>query len=217
MRVRIETHRIEFVYFDLGNVLLSFDPARACRNLASRFKITDAQARAAVYESGLQDRFEHGQVSGEQFAEDIRQRLGSTESAMPTLDVLNAVSDMFTPVAAMRGVLQKVRDQGCRVGLLSNTCHAHWDWIERQNYEVIDFQFDVTILSFEVGSMKPEEKIYGVAENAAGVKGDRILFLDDKQENVDAALRRDWHAVRFVGGPQAIAALKGFRLMSELS
>jgi FMN phosphatase YigB (HAD superfamily) len=215
--VNLRTNRIEFVYFDLGNVLLSFDPARACRNLASRFKITDAQARAVVYESGLQDRFEHGQVSGEQFAEDIRQRLRSTESAMPTLDVLDAISDMFVPVDSMCGVLQKVRERGCRVGLLSNTCHAHWDWIVRQNYRVMDFQFDVTILSFEVGSMKPDETIYGAAENAAGVKGDRILFLDDKQENVDAALQRDWHAARCLGGQQAIDALKGFGVMGALT
>lgn len=211
------THGIEFVYFDLGNVLLSFDPERACRNLASRLDITDAQAHAAVYESGVQDRFEHGEVSGEQFADDIRQRLGVTDADIATMDVLDAISDMFTPVDTMLGVLQQVREQGCRVGLLSNTCHAHWDWIERQKYEVLDFEFEVTILSYEVGSMKPDEAIYGAAEEAAGLKGDRILFLDDKQENVDGALQRGWHAVRCLGGQQAIDALREFRVMGGLS
>ena len=215
--MNFQNNSIEFVYFDLGNVLLSFDPLRACANLASRLSISDAQARVAVYESGLQDRFEHGEVSGEQFADDIRQRLGLTDVEMPTMELLDAISDMFTPVDTMRGVLRKVHEHGYRVGLLSNTCHAHWDWIERQKYEVIDFPFDVTILSYVVGSMKPDQAIYRAAEDAAGLQGDQILFLDDKQENIDAALQRGWHAVRCFGGQQAIEALKGFRVMGELT
>lgn len=210
-------NRIEFVFFDLGNVLLSFDPVRACRNLASRFRISDGRAREVVYQSGLQDRFEHGEVTGEQFVEEVRQRLGTSASAVPTLEILDAISDMFTPVDSMQGVLSSVRQQGYGVGLLSNTCHAHWDWIGRQKYEVMDFQFDVTILSYEVRSMKPDETIYDAAEQASGVKGQRILFLDDKQENVDAALRRHWHAVRCVGGPQAIEALQNFQVLRGLT
>ncbi len=105
--MNFQNNSIEFVYFDLGNVLLSFDPLRACANLASRLNISDAQARVAVYESGLQDRFEHGEVTGEQFASDIRRRLGLTAVEMPTMELLDAISDMFTPVDTMRGVLRR--------------------------------------------------------------------------------------------------------------
>ncbi len=51
---------IEFVYFDLGNVLVSFDPEIACNNVVERFGIDVGQAKAAIFESGIQDRFEHG-------------------------------------------------------------------------------------------------------------------------------------------------------------
>jgi FMN phosphatase YigB (HAD superfamily) len=212
--VELENSReVEFVYFDLGNVLLSFDPALACDNLSKRFEMTFDQARASVYESQLQDRFEHGDVTGEQFSDAIRRQLGRTESAMPTELVLDAVSDMFTPIESMRGVMQSVRQYGCRVGLLSNTCHAHWDWIRRQNYSVMDFAFDATILSFEVGSMKPEHAIYEAAERAAEVSPKRILFLDDKDENVAAAIGRGWNAVRCLGGAESVRALQAFGFM----
>ena len=204
---------IEFVYFDLGNVLLSFDPAVACRNLSNRFSIGVDQARQSVYESGLQDRFERGKVSGQQFAAEIRGQLGKRESEMPTAELLDAVSDMFTPIETMKSVLESVRGRGYGVGLLSNTCHAHWSWIQRQRYSVMEFAFDVAILSFEVGSMKPDRGIYDAAEQAADVPANRILFLDDRSENVAAATERGWNAAQCIGGDPSVDALRSFRVM----
>ena len=201
---------IEFVYFDLGNVLLSFDPALACANLSKRFNVTVDQARESVYESGLQTRFEHGSVTSEQFADAIRRQLGKAESAMPTELIMDAISDMFTPIESMLDVMQSVRDNGHRVGLLSNTCHAHWEWVRRQDYAVMRFYFDATILSFEVGSMKPDHGIYEAAERAAGVPPNQILFLDDKDENVAAAITRQWNAAQCLGGSESVRALKAF-------
>ncbi len=155
---------IEFVFFDLGNILLSFDPNLACENVARRFAVTAEEARQAIYDSGLQHRFERGQLTGQAFAEQVRSALGRTSDQMPTAELLDAVSDMFVPVDSMPEALQAVRDAGLPVGLLSNTCHAHWDWIRRQRYPATEFPFDVTILSYEVGAMKPDAAIYEAAE-----------------------------------------------------
>ena len=209
------SHNIEFVYFDLGNVLLAFDPNIACRNLAERFDIVVDQPWAAVYESGAQDRFEHGELSGEEFAEQIRQAVSLNADQMPTPEILDAVSDMFTPINSMAAVLNAVQSRGLGVGLLSNTCHAHWDWICRQPFYLNEFRFDVTILSFEIGSMKPDQKIYHAAEQKSGVSAGSLLFLDDKQENVDAAVARKWNAVRCHGGPEASLALQDYQVLES--
>ena len=198
---------IEFVYFDLGNVLVAFDPALACANVAEKAGITSEQADAVVYASGLQTRFETGEISGEEFADQVRRRLTLHMEQLPTPILLDAVSDMFAPIDSMRGVIDQVRRRGLRIGILSNTCEAHWDWISRQQYAVMDREFDTAILSYEVGSMKPDAAIYEAAEGAAGVSRERILFLDDRQENVEVAVTRGWHSVQCVGGPQAVAAL----------
>ena len=152
---------VKFVYFDLGNVLLSFDPEAACANLARRWSIEIPEARSAVYDSGLQDRFEHGEVNGEQFAAAIRRQLRKTELDMPTAEVLDAVSDMFTPVDSMSGVLHAVRADGFGVGLLSNTCHAHWDWIQRQRYAVMDFEFSLTPLITVMSMLNTSTVVWG--------------------------------------------------------
>ena len=92
---------IEFVYFDLGNMLVSFDPAIALGNVAGRFGVDPMKARDVLYESGLQDQFEHGQLTGHQFADAARIMFGLPESEMPTDDLLEAVSDMFSPIPVM--------------------------------------------------------------------------------------------------------------------
>lgn len=209
-------HQIEFVYFDLGNLLVSFDPNIACDNLVERFGVQKQQAWEAIYDSGVQDRFEHGHVSGEEFAEQIREFFGGDEKCMPTAGLLDAVSDMFTPIDVMAEVLNRVRENGFGVGLLSNTCHAHWDWIRRQSYLMNQFRFDATVLSFEEGAMKPDSVIYEVAEERAGVPAKSLLFLDDKPENISAALSRDWQANCCLGGQEAVQALQDFGVLGEV-
>ena len=56
-------------------------------------------------------------------------------------------------------VLEAIRDSGIPMGLLSNTNPAHWAWILRQNYPVVEGWFDPIILSYEVKAMKPARSI----------------------------------------------------------
>ena len=53
------------------------------------------------------------------------------------------------------------------------------------------------ILSHEVGSVKPEEKIYRAVEEASGFSTKEHFYIDDIQEYVDAAKILGWDAVLF--------------------
>ena len=207
--------RIEFVYFDLGNILVTFDPEIACRNVAQRFSVDQNQTIKAAYDSGLQDRYEHGEISGEEYATAVRKTLNIDSNQMSTDGFLDAISDMFAPIESMAAIVTRTIDSGCRVGVLSNTCFAHWYWIQRQAWPATQGPFEVSILSCEVGSMKPDALIYEAAEKAAGVAVDRILFLDDKPENVQAAVDRGWNAKQCVGGDSAKAALNEFGIACD--
>ena len=201
---------IRFVYFDLGNVLIAFDRERTNAAVGRLFNVEPAVADAAVHGSGRLDAMESGELTGERFADQIRDELGG--HGIDTQTLLDAVCDMFTPVAAMDGVVAEVRQCVGAVGILSNTCAAHWDWIGRMAYPVMDTSFDVTVTSYQVGCMKPGEAIYQAAEDAAleynHAAAGELLFLDDRPENVEAAVARGWNAECCLGGPDAIAALR---------
>ncbi|MEM1071021.1 MAG: HAD family phosphatase [Planctomycetota bacterium] len=204
---------IEFVYFDLGNLLVSFDPRIACQNVAELLSVSAGDAHSAIYDTGLQYRYETGELESDAFT-----ALLCCELAVDPVDpmeLLDAVSDMFCPITPMRDILDRVRQRGMGVGLLSNTCFAHWNWISRQQYPETTFAFDATILSYEVGAMKPASKIYQAAESAVAIPASHIAFLDDREENVKAASDRGWQARQCFGGEEAIAALVDLGVLDD--
>ncbi|WP_372898191.1 HAD family hydrolase [Stieleria sp.] len=200
--------QIEFVYFDLGNVLVSFDPEIACRNLSELAGISTDRAREVLYDSGLQDQYESGQITSRSFTQTLREVLDLDAKRLPQDLVLDAISDMFTPIDSMVQVVELARRSAGRVGVLSNTCPAHWRWVRKQPWPVSQIDYDVKILSCEVMSMKPDMKIYEAAEKAARVRPERILFIDDKPENVRAAAERGWRAHQCLGGEQAKSVIE---------
>lgn len=187
---------IEFVFFDLGNVLVHFDPHRGCRNVSRWAGVTPQDVYAAVWESGLEERFEHGAVSPCEFAAAVAAHLQIPldqidETHQPLLDHL---SDMFTPDPEILPVIEALRTLPLRLGILSNTCFAHWDFIQRQRWPVTVEWSELDVLSYEVGVMKPAPSIYLHAAEQAGVDPAAIFFTDDREENVEAARRAGWRA-----------------------
>ena len=203
---------IEFVFFDLGNILFSFDPNRACGNVASKLSLEASDVYAAVYGSGLQADFESGHIRQGVFLQKLRGSLEIAEEQLSDTDLLDALSDMFEPIDTMLEVLGKLRMQGVPIGVLSNTCRSHWSWISRMSAGSYLKQLDAYVLSFEVGAIKPDSAIYDAAEQAAEVAVESILFLDDRQENIDAASARGWRAHCCVGGVDAKLILAGYGL-----
>ncbi|MDM4018077.1 HAD family hydrolase [Roseiconus lacunae] len=198
---------IQFVYFDLGNILVSFDPRIAARNLGRLLGIDEAKAWEVLYASGLEERYEHGELTGAEFTQRLRAFATSEQSSITDQAILDAISDMFTPIESMVRLLQQTRQKIGKIGILSNTCEAHWDWIRRQNWAVSKVQVDVTILSCRVGAMKPAAAIYEAAEIQSGVAAEQILFIDDKPDNVLAAVNRGWNAHCCLGGEPAFDVL----------
>ena len=90
---------IEFVYFDLGNILVTFDPMISCENVAKLFSTTVDEANAAVYGSGLEDRYEHGEVSEAEFLAGVAEALGKSPRDVSLQAFIDAIGDMFQPVS----------------------------------------------------------------------------------------------------------------------
>ena len=188
---------IEFVYFDLGNVLAKFDVERACNNVALRFGVDPANVRHSLWTSGAQDRFEHGHEDDDSFAEIVRQSLGIAKDQAVTRELMNLLSDMFEPIQEMEPVVEEVRRSAIPHGILSNTCIAHWRWLMEANYPALQGPFDRIVLSYEIGVMKPSLAIYHHAQTVAAVDPAAILFFDDRVDNVEAALACGWQAYMF--------------------
>lgn len=190
----------EFLYFDLGKVLLSFDHGRMVRQMAEVAGVSEDAMRAALMPSGdpsegdAQWRLEAGQLSEEAYHEGLCERLGCRP---PRAELDRAASDIFAPIEPSMRLLERLKANGYRLGLLSNTNPIHWRFFLDGRFPTLNEVFEVQLSSFDLGSMKPDPRIYRAAIQRIGVPAERVFFVDDRPENVEGAIACGIDAVLF--------------------
>ena len=189
---------IQFIFFDLGNVLLEFSHDRGCHQMAMVAGISSSQVRRAAFDSGLNERYERGEITTEQFHKEF-DRLSNTTTQFDEL--IGAWNDIFDIHTRTIPIVANLRAAGYPLGIISNTCQAHREHAVKK-YPMLTTFFDPFITSFEVKAMKPDAKIYEYAAARVKVAAEEIFFVDDRAENVEGARRCSWHAVQFSGARQ---------------
>lgn len=194
----------KFLYFDLGNVLLTFDVEQMCRQMADVAGIDPQQVKAAVFESQLQHRYELGEVTSKEFHEAFCQTAG----VGPDLEALAcAASDIFQVRESMLPVIAGLKKAGYRLGVLSNTCDCHWEHCLR-TYPVLQESFEVYALSYKLKAAKPDPKIFRHAARLANVECCEVFFTDDILGHVEGAKAVGFDAVQFVSTEQLVEDLR---------
>lgn len=199
--------RPDFVYFDLGNVLCFFDHEVSTRQMAKVAQCDPATIRQLVFESDLEHRYETGLITGEEFVAEMAEKL---QRSFSVDDMLEAASAIFRPNLDVLPVLRAVRESGIPMGLLSNTNPAHWQWIVRQNYSVVEGWFNPVVLSYEVKAMKPARSIYDFATQQAGVPAERIFFTDDRLDNIAGAKEALWQVSQFTDAASLLSVVQSW-------
>jgi putative hydrolase of the HAD superfamily len=96
------------------------------------------------------------------------------------------------------GILGEVSASGnYLVGLLNNESRLLHEY-RMEKYSLQDY-LDVQLSSCYLGLRKPEPAIYRRAIDILGRPADRIVFIDDRKGNADAAAAEGIHAIQFLG------------------
>ncbi|MEX0671619.1 MAG: HAD family phosphatase [Pirellulales bacterium] len=187
-----------FIYFDLGNVIFFFDRERAFRQMAEASGVDASRVRDVVMDGGLQQSLERGLIGWEEFHAEFSSRTGTYSD--PGV-LARAASDMFDLNVGMLPVVAACERAGIPLGILSNTCAPHWDFLASGRYGIVPGTFREIVLSHEAGMAKPDRGIYALAAARAGVEPARIFFCDDLPEHVAAARAAGWDAELFTTAP----------------
>lgn len=90
---------------------------------------------------------------------------------------------------------RRLRQAGIKTGILSNmqfdmlaAMRAKFPWLN---------EFDSQIYTCEIGVVKPDAEAYLHTCHALGCAPENTLFIDDKQPNIDGAVRAGLQAIRF--------------------
>jgi FMN phosphatase YigB (HAD superfamily) len=194
-----------FLYFDLGNVLLFFDHRLASRQMAAVAGVEAELIWEVVYASGLYLRRETCELSDEAYYETICEAIRVRPDPV-RLEL--AGCDIFRRNYTMLPVIAQLKAAGYRLGLLSNTCAAHYEFFGRGRFRMIPEAFDVVVTSFEERVMKPDRKIYEIAAAKAGLPPEEVFFTDDLPVNVEGAQAAGFDAVVYRDTPTLVRDLR---------
>lgn len=189
----------EVVVFDLGKVLLEFDYALAVRNLSEHCSLSSEELLKLINQSSLLHRYETGAMTTSDFFAEIKK----VTKFCKELDAFEPLfGDIFAPIEPMIELNDRLRQQGFRTYIFSNTNDIAVRHI-RKAYPFFQ-NFDAYILSYEHRAMKPDPKIYEVVERETRAEPAEILYIDDRLENVEQGEARGWHTIHHVTPKQTI-------------
>lgn len=171
--------------FDMGNVVIK--------------DITTLESIAAHYGFDLdQLRFDYdhyafpmmdGTIDSALYWSHVEHQFGISVEGDPLADFFHPRWN--DPVVA---ILEQLRKRGKRVVCGSNTYAPHWELLHKRNFFSV---FDAVYASHELGFSKPAVPFFTAILEMERTDPSRTLFVDDYEENVEAARSLGMDAVLY--------------------
>ena len=200
--------RPRVVVFDLGKVLVDFDYGIAARQLASMSRVTPEEIGQLIDQSPLLVQFETGLMDDRGFFKTVCAATGFCGDP-EQFDAFFA--DIFSPIEPMIELHGQLRRAGVPTYIFSNTNGIAVRHI-RKRFPFFS-NFAGYILSYEHGAMKPDARIYEVVERISGASGNEILYVDDREENVEAGRKQGWQVIHHHTPDETIQRVREFGLI----
>lgn len=171
---------LKCIFCDLGGVCITVDPGPAVKDLAFMSRRSEAEVHDLIFNSGLIDRFERGEINGQQFHKLVRRNL----AIHPTFARFKTLwSGIFGPIYGMDDILARLK-LDWKLFVVSNTNEIHFPFIALTN--PIVRHFSGFFLSYELGHLKPEPEFFQKTIDRSGFAPDEILYIDDRPDFVAA-------------------------------
>jgi len=194
---------IKAIIFDYGNVISSVDNDLFLKEISAASGKTGAELDEWVSSGlGALRKFERGAITSAEFFDRAVRRggLGLGED-----EFIKMFTGRFRPIKETRDLMRQLKS-GYRLGLLSNT--NEWDF----EYEIsrcdVFRLFDTVSVSFRVGAMKPDSRIYLDALNKLGYGPRECVYIDDIKEYAEAATALGINGVHYTSHEGMVSALR---------
>ena len=184
---------MKVLLFDLGQVLFQFDWQPALE-IVARHSPHDATAiRKMVVAHEKHRNFELGLATEGEFFAWLRTELRLDAQAPPLERLWN---EIFRPHQENLELFERV-GRTHRVAIVSNTNVSHARHLETIYPALLNCER--RFYSFEVGLRKPDPRIFQLALETMGAVPAHTLFIDDLEENVQAASAIGIQTIHYTG------------------
>lgn len=178
--------RVKFIYFDVGGVILYFD--KAYKTISEKTgKSTDEVDEIFDKYSAL------GKNDTNKILEDYKRELGLCFDTYYNFVLF--YTNLFIPIKETHELIKKISNNYL-LGLFSNTEPGVLETSIAIG-KIPNVSYKVILASCYVGCLKPDSKIYVIAQEKADCEPSEILFVDDKVENLEPAKKMGWQTFLF--------------------
>lgn len=205
----IDTTKIDAIVFDLGGVILDLHLDRTYQAFAGLGEMSLDEVKQLAYQDFFKQ-YEVGEMDDPTFRAHLRDEL---EFKGPE-DILDeAWNAMLGPIAKSKFKLLNKLATKFRLYLMSNTNAIHMKRILRiadhfsPEKGFYDY-FDKVFLSNEVGHRKPNAAFYEHLMEDVSLVAEKTLFIDDLEENIEAARQLGWNGHHLKANESIEALLK---------
>lgn len=203
------TSNPDTVLFDMGGVLFRYDPARRLRYISELCSIPESEIQVRVFDTNFDDQCEAGALDVEKSLSEFNRLCGTDLSSDA---FAGAISSAFEPDDIVFGLVKELASTCTLAGLTNNGFVARDGLIELHPDTAAVFGGRL-FCSADLGALKPcREAFEGVLERLDR-KPENVLFVDDNEDNVRAAMGLGFHIHRFFDAATLETDLRSFGLM----
>lgn len=194
---------LEAVVFDLGGVLIDWNPRHLFRKVFDGDEEAMEHFLARVCSPAWNDR----QDRGRPFAEAIAELVAEHPAFEAPIRAYRTrwIEMLAGPIPGSVEILAALRARGMPIYALSNWSAETYPEA-REHYPFLSW-FRGILLSGEVGVAKPDPAIYELLCARHGLRPEASFFVDDSAGNVDAARALGFRAARFADARRLREAL----------
>lgn len=203
----MSTPVIDTVIFDLGNVLISFNPRWLFRTMLP----DEASIDAFFTETGF-EAWNLQMDAGLPFTEGIASHSRKYPQYRPLFEAFFTrwSETVGEPIAESVDIFRTLRQRGIRTYALTNFSAETWPLAVARFPFLNDF--DGTVVSGIEGVVKPDPAIYRLLIQRYAITPSRAVFIDDRLENVEAAQGLGLYGIHFAEPVAVRLALRALGL-----
>ena len=190
--------RKKLILFDWGNIVESHTTGYTCYDAFNDlFKACGYISNENVFDS--LNKYKLSIIPTVDDFEDVYNQIANDYNFNTTyLEFIKLYKDIFDKIDYYKDVAEyekSLRDK-CYIGILSNL--TVFDK-ERLNKQVDLSKYDYIFLSFEMKCKKPDRDIFEMVNEKIPFNKEDILFIDDRQDNIDMAKKIGWNTLKATG------------------
>lgn len=194
---------IKAITFDLDGVYFINGKSNFISNLV-KLGVSEEEAKRVFLQSDqMNHKYKEGKMTDGEYWTWASKEWKLTKTPQELIDLLISGYEVDDKVVK---VVKKVRLNGYKTLICTNNFPARINGLQ-ERFKFLD-DFDGMAISYEVGSSKPDSKIYQKLIEVSGVSANEIVYADDNGENISEAKKLGINAFFYEGFDKFLEKLK---------